>query len=74
MWELHQCLAINHDFCHSFSQAHEILREARDRARSDDIFAHLHLSSKVDQQCYNLPTSDEISIILLAKGARANSS
>ncbi|CAG8587171.1 3719_t:CDS:2, partial [Racocetra persica] len=51
-------------------QAHKILSQAHTNNTSTaDLTIYLHYNNPMDRHCYNLPTVDEIAIILLSDGS-----
>jgi hypothetical protein len=51
-----------------YKQAHEILQQQQ--PRKTDITVRIHFSAAKDQRRYNLPTSDEIAVVLPGDGSK----
>ncbi|CAG8602047.1 484_t:CDS:2, partial [Diversispora eburnea] len=65
MWKIQELLYENHTFYPLYKQAHEILQQAEEKGEtSKDLTAYLHFRKSTDKRCYNLPTANEIAIIL----------
>ncbi|KAI8557126.1 hypothetical protein RHMOL_Rhmol05G0311100 [Rhododendron molle] len=57
-------------FVGKFRQAHAILNQLAEREQS--LPAHLHYSPSTDRRRYNLPTADEIAVIIPGDGTKAS--
>ncbi|KAF6156643.1 hypothetical protein GIB67_017779 [Kingdonia uniflora] len=56
-------------FARIYHQVYEVLKEASMVTGQDmNIQAHLHYASRIDRRCYNLPSIDEIAVILPGDG------
>ncbi|CAG8815157.1 8913_t:CDS:1, partial [Gigaspora rosea] len=65
MWEIQQILRDHHAFYPKYQQVFEILSQAhQDCASETDLAVHLHFNAATDHCYYNLPTTNEIAIIL----------
>lgn len=70
--ELQEYLKEHHVFFPLCSQAYEILSKAPERRESNDnICIHLHFSNNTNRRGYNLPTSNEVAIVILRNGTKA---
>jgi hypothetical protein len=67
--ELSQSLLnANHHYAAIYKQAHEILTKYPD---ADNASIRLRVDPSQDHHCYNLPTADEVAIIILGDGEQA---
>ncbi|KAG5556990.1 hypothetical protein RHGRI_007292 [Rhododendron griersonianum] len=57
-------------FVGKFRQAHAILNQLAEREQT--LPAHLHCSPSIDRRRYNLPTADEIAVIIPGDGTKAS--
>ncbi|KAG5529964.1 hypothetical protein RHGRI_030364 [Rhododendron griersonianum] len=57
-------------FVGKFHQAHAILNQLAEREQT--LPAHLHYSPSTDRRRYNLPTADEIAVIIPGDGTKAS--
>ncbi|CAG8768780.1 10074_t:CDS:1 [Cetraspora pellucida] len=70
MWELQEILQEHHVFYPIYQQAHEILSQVCEEGVSEtDLAVHLHFNVATDRHRYNLPTSNEIAVILPGDGS-----
>ncbi|CAG8813521.1 24257_t:CDS:1, partial [Cetraspora pellucida] len=70
MWELQEILREHHAFYPIYQQAHEILSQVCEEGVSEtDLAVHLHFNAATDRRRYNLPTSNEIAVILPGDGS-----
>ncbi|CAG8521646.1 11109_t:CDS:2 [Scutellospora calospora] len=62
--EIQKVLCKYHTFYLLYKQAHKILQAQQNNIRESDLIIYLHFNKSNDQHRYNLPTADEIAIIL----------
>ncbi|KAL6299928.1 hypothetical protein BKA93DRAFT_706208, partial [Sparassis latifolia] len=66
MEQLQTMLATSHRYAHAYRHAHEILAGRED---VKDVAVHLRLLPTQDRRRYNLPTADELAVILPGDGS-----
>lgn len=64
MWKIQELLRENHAFYPLYQQAHEILQTRR----MVDLTIHLHFKKSTDRRRYNLPTANEVAVIIPGDG------
>ncbi|KZP30308.1 hypothetical protein FIBSPDRAFT_699312, partial [Athelia psychrophila] len=67
MQALHDTLTQSHYYAHLYKHAYEVLSEHRD---TSDVTIHLRCKPSQDRRRYNLPTVDEIAVVLPGDGTQ----
>ncbi|KAF6158498.1 hypothetical protein GIB67_040012 [Kingdonia uniflora] len=60
-------------FCELFHRAYEVLEDAVGEDKIFNVPAYLHYSTSIDHRRYNLPSTDEIEVILPGDGSKISS-
>ncbi|KAF6169231.1 hypothetical protein GIB67_013661 [Kingdonia uniflora] len=60
-------------FCELYRYAYEVLEDAAGEDENFNVPAYLHYSASTDHRRYNLPSTDEIAVILLGDGSKISS-
>ncbi|KAF6171528.1 hypothetical protein GIB67_018052, partial [Kingdonia uniflora] len=60
-------------FCKLYRRAYEILKDVAGEDENFNVLAYLHYSGSTDHRRYNLPSTDEITVILQGDGPKISS-
>ncbi|KAF6157639.1 hypothetical protein GIB67_037212 [Kingdonia uniflora] len=63
-------LVRNNPFCELYRHAYEVLEDAADGDEEFNVPGYLHYSVSTDHRRYNMPTTDEIAVILPGDGSQ----
>ncbi|KAG2055672.1 hypothetical protein BDR06DRAFT_845562, partial [Suillus hirtellus] len=66
--ELHDMLYRSHPYVALYKQAHQVMRE-KPPEQHTEVHAHIHFQQGTDGRRYNLPTADEIAVIIPGDGS-----